>query len=299
MHPLILTLGEAGLTKSSLSLRAYRNGIPDTSGIVSNCVIGDLPNGDYQILRLPDASYNETITLTGEYPPGVGLFLTYGAESRTNFVIPFREDGLTISSDFVVSLYVDGKLSLETFTSQALGSPADYRISGWEAIEGEHLLVWRRGGITFSFKWLAQRLIHTLNDAFAESSIIERFVDLWSSRTPVELIGDASFTRPTDRPYVRPIIVPLSAREFSIGPRGADRIDGVAHFDIFVPKSRPGGKASGMQLAESIKSLHRRVRVQSSILFTTPETRTQGMDDEVYYGIKAYCPYKYITQGVG
>lgn len=297
MHPLILTIGTPGLAKSDLSLRAYRNGVSDTSGIISNCVIVDQLNGDYQVGGLSDAAYNEVVEITGEYPTGVGFFASCGMQdAMSNFVIPFREDGLTISTDYNVSLYISGVLQVVTFVAQALGSPADYRISGWTSnIAGDYLLVWRRNGFTFWHKWNVSLVASlAMNDAIAESAIISRFLAFWSYRTPVELIGDSSFIKPKDRPYVRVSVIPLSASEFSIGPRGFGRTDGVAHFDIFVPKSRPGGRSSGMQLAEDIKGEHRRVRL-SSILFTTPETRTQGMDDEVYYGIKVYCPYRYIA----
>lgn len=153
----MIPLGTAGLTKPDLSLRFYADGVAKAA-IASALTVTELAGGDYRIGGLPDAVAGTWRTLTWEYPPGVGGQHAYptGAlqpAAPPNLILPVRETGL-VAANFSFALYKDGAAQADAISATEIGSPGDYRVSGWPTDEaGRFSLVWRRHGISYGFAW--------------------------------------------------------------------------------------------------------------------------------------------------
>ena len=153
---MILPLGTAGLVKSDLSLRFYRNGISDAVSLAA-ITVTDLGNGDYRVDSLPFAGAGEWFTLTWEYPAGVGGAYTYpnsAVSSPPSLVLPVRETGLT-ATDFAFSLYLNGiaQSTSSLVATELVTGGGDYAITGLPSTVGNYVLVYTRFGISYSLPW--------------------------------------------------------------------------------------------------------------------------------------------------
>ena len=155
MAQTVLTLGQTGLVAGDLSLRFYRDGSLDASGIVAALTVAEIgSSGDYLVTNLPDYVAGTWGTLTWEYPSGVGGWYIYPDQDGppTNLVLPVRETGLA-AVDFDFAIYQEGVDSGDTITATEVGGTGDYRVAGWGSDAGDWLLIWRRYGISYYYGW--------------------------------------------------------------------------------------------------------------------------------------------------
>ena len=155
-RPLVISLGISGLTEANVSFRFYEDGVANT-GTASSLTLTEIgSDGDYRVNNLPDATLNGPwLTVTWDYLGVYGWYVYHDDKGGvpSNLIVPVRESGLVVG-DFDMALYKDGVLQGDSLSTVEVGSPGDYRVTGWPSDErGEWLLVWRYAGVSYSYSW--------------------------------------------------------------------------------------------------------------------------------------------------
>lgn len=260
-QPLVIPLATPGLVVGDFGFRFYTNGTA-VPAIAAALTITELAGGDYRVNGLPDGSAGNWSTLTWEYPAGAGAAFVYPQPQQgapPNLVLPVREAGL-LAADLELALYLDGVANGAVLTATEVGSPGDYRVSGWPTTtRGSWVLVWRRYGMSFSLGWNASGSIsgyHGEANAFRD-----RLAANWST-TAIDWgvgFGGRKHNPADGVPYVRPGITNFRSAQRAL-PTSAGvswRFTGDFWCQVFVSDTADDAAQKAEQYADSIAAIFR------------------------------------------
>lgn len=259
-QPLVIPLATPGLVKADFGFRFYANGTADAATAAA-LTITERAGGDYAVSGLPDPVPGTPYTLTWEYPPGSGAAFIYPPAqlaAPANVIIPVRETGL-VAADFAFRLYLDGATRADVLTATEVGSPGDYRVTGWPTnVRGAWVLVWERYGLSYSFGWTSTGAItgyHGEANAFRD-----RLIANWGT-TAIDFgsFGGRKLDPTAGTAFIRPGITGLRSAQRALATAAGLgwRFIGEFWLQIFVPDTWDDAGQKIEQYADSIASIFR------------------------------------------
>jgi len=145
----VIPLRTPGVILTDLLPRLYLNEI--ATAVPVGTTLSDLGGGNYLLDGLPDGDPSLCYTLTYEFS-GVWYSIIWGGwkttgQAPTRVIVPVRIADLDATSLGLI-LYRAGELQTVDFQITEIGSPGDYRISGWEQHSdgAVNLLTWLPAG---------------------------------------------------------------------------------------------------------------------------------------------------------
>ncbi len=140
-----------GLSLADFDFRLYQEAVPQPAPAWT---LTETSPAIYSLAGLPDGSPTARFAVTWALN-GVGQAFGWGGVGTPSaIVIPEREAGLSLS-DFGAALFMNGAPNGSALSLVEIGSPGDYRLSGWpqQATGAQWAIAWTRNGVSSAFQW--------------------------------------------------------------------------------------------------------------------------------------------------
>lgn len=175
-----LPLGAPGATLPDIGLRLYYGGVPVAVG--AGIALTQVSSIDYVLSGLPDFG---PYRLTYDFPAGVWSMRSWGGPAAPReIIVPIRETGLNAGS-LGLALMVNGAPSGAALAVAEVGSPGDYKVSGWPApVPGERwTLRWSYADFHGSETWRHPSTAGVTR-LDLDDRTLEAFAVLWRAQVP-------------------------------------------------------------------------------------------------------------------